>query len=119
MTRSEKEKKEAPIFTAFYEIVGWILQAVEKFPKSQRFVFGQPLANRAVDTLELIVQALYARNKLELLRQAGLSVEVLRILTRLCRDRSLITSRQHVYISGKLAEVGAMVGGWIKQQRRR
>ena len=45
MTRveKEKEKKEAPIFTAFYEIVGWILQVVEKFPKNQRFVFGQRL----------------------------------------------------------------------------
>ena len=112
-------ERESPVFTAYYDILRWLLERVEKFPKSERFVLGQRLANRATETLELLVEALYSRNKVELLRRAGLGVEVVRVLTRLCRDRELLSDRQYKHISQRLAEVGAMVGGWIKQQRQR
>ena len=50
---------DAPAFVAYYDILGWILDRVEKFPKSQRFIFGQRLANHAVDVLELIILLCY------------------------------------------------------------
>jgi len=36
---------------------------VENFPKSQRFVLGQRLAGQAMDVLDLLVEASYARGK--------------------------------------------------------
>ena len=109
----------APAFTRFYEIVGWILDRAEKFPKSDRFVFGQRLANHAVDLLEQIVEALYTRDKLELLRRLNRRLEVLRVLLRLCQDRRLITTRQHEHVCGEINQVGRMIGGWIRQQQER
>lgn len=109
----------APVFVAFQDFLGWLLDRVEGFPKSQRFVFGQRLANRGLDTIELILEALYSRDKLAALEQAGRNVEVLRILLRLCADRKLIAAKQYAFASGRLAEIGAMIGGWIKQQRRK
>jgi hypothetical protein len=41
--------KEEEIFVRWYDIAGWILDRVEKFPRSQRFVFGQRITNLAID----------------------------------------------------------------------
>ena len=111
---------DAPVFVAYYDILGWMLDRIEKFPKSQRFVFGQRLANQAVDVLELIVSAIYSsRTRREMLHTANLKLQTVRILLRLCHDRKLISSRQYVYGIKQLTEVGAMLGGWIKQLRKR
>ena len=111
---------DAPIFVAYYDMLGWILDRVEKFPKSLRFVFGQRLANHAVDVLELIVSAIYSsRSRRETLHAANLKLQTVRILLRLCNDRKLISSRQYVHAVEHLTEVGAMLGGWIKQERQR
>ena len=110
---------DAPAFVAYYDILGWILDRVEKFPKSQRFIFGQRLANHAVDVLELIISALYSRQRRGKLSEANLKLQTVRILLRLCCDRKLISPRQYSYAAEKLTEVGAMLGGWIKHEARR
>lgn len=107
---------DAPVFVAYYDMVGWILDRVEKFPKSQRFVFGQRLANHAVDVLELITTALYSRRRIEHLRAANRKLQTVRVLTRMCCDRKLISRRQYIYASEKLTEVGSMLGGWLKKE---
>jgi hypothetical protein len=94
---------------------GCILDRVEQFPKNQRFVFGQRLANHAVDVLELIVSALYSRRRKQHLQEANRRLQTVRILVRLCCDRQLISRRQYVYAAEKLTEVGRMLGGSIKE----
>lgn len=81
---------DAPAFVAYYEMLGWILGRIEKFPKSARFVLGQRLANHAVDVLELIVAAVYSKKRVEHLGEANLKLQTVRILLRLCHDRKLL-----------------------------
>ena len=52
----------------WYDYAKWLLERVENFPKSQRFVLGQRLAEQAMDLLDLLVEASYARDKFEVLR---------------------------------------------------
>jgi hypothetical protein len=40
---------------------------VDSFPKNQRFIFGQRLAGHALDIMEILVEAAYARDKAVLL----------------------------------------------------
>ena len=110
---------DAPAFVAYYDVLGWILDRVERFPKSQRFVFGQRLANHAVDVLELIVTALYSRARAQALGEANLKLQTVRILLRLCRDRRLISHSQYEFGAGRLVEVGSMIGGWLKHEKAR
>ena len=112
-------EREAPVFTRFYKIAGWILDRTERFPKAERFVFGQRLGNQALDILERVVEALYTKDKLKLLRQVNLRLEVLRVLLRLCEERRLLTARQHEHVCAEIDEVGRMIGGWIRQQGAR
>ena len=88
-----------------------MLERVENFPKSQRFVLGQRLANQAMDVMDLLVEATYAREKTEILALANRRMEVLRWTVRMAKDRKLFTSAQFEFSARALNECGRMVGG--------
>jgi hypothetical protein len=107
---------ESPVvLVKWYDVVKWFLERVDSFPKNQRFVFGQRLADRAIDVLELLVEAAYSPRKADLLSRANRDIEVLRWLVRLAKDRGLFTMRQYGFACNGLTECGRMVGGWLKQ----
>ena len=49
---------EPPIvLVKWYELTKWLLARIESFPKNQRFVFGQRLADRSLGVPETLVEA--------------------------------------------------------------
>ena len=42
-----------------YRFLLWLVPAVEKFPRSQKFLLGDRLRNTALDVLEPLVEATY------------------------------------------------------------
>ena len=47
MRRVDNRRNEPPIILVkWYDVGKWLLERVESFPKNQRFVFGQRLADR-------------------------------------------------------------------------
>ena len=97
----------------------WILERTARFPKAHRFTLGERLSLNALEILELITEALYTRSKLTLLSKADRRLTRLRILLRLAMDTTCLSVRQHEFITKELDEVGRMLGGWIRQQRKR
>ncbi|MBN1345074.1 MAG: diversity-generating retroelement protein Avd [Phycisphaerae bacterium] len=113
--RKAQRRDEPPVLLVkWYDVTKWLLERVDSFPKNQRFVFGQRLADRAMNILEVLVEATYSPRKVDLLRQANRDIEVLRWLIRLAKDRKLLTPRQYEHSCMALAECGRMVGGWLK-----
>lgn len=110
--------KPPVVLVRWYEYTKWLLERVDGFPKNQRFIFGQRLADTALEILELLIEASYSARKGERLEQANRRIEVLRWLVRLARDRALVTPRQYEFSSKALLECGKMVGGWLKTQRK-
>jgi hypothetical protein len=45
----------------WYDTTRWLLERIDSFPKSRRFIFGQRLADHAIAVLELLVEATYSR----------------------------------------------------------
>jgi hypothetical protein len=108
--------REPPVLLVkWYDLTRWILEKVDSFPKSQRFIFGTRLADHAIDVLETLVEASYSREKAELLATANRKVETLRWLVRLAKDRKVLSEKQYLFASQGLAECGRMLGGWLKQ----
>ena len=99
-----------------YDVIVWLLGRVEKFPRSQKFTLGDRTVKLALDTLELLIEATYTRDRLALLRKANIQLEKLRYLIRICHDFKLLSSKQYAYISNEMNEVGKLVGGWIRSQ---
>ena len=116
MRSHRDEKIDAPVvLVKWYDWTKWVLERVDSFPKNQRFIFGQRLADRSIRVLEILVEASYRSKKAELLAEANRQIEVLRWLVRLSKDRKLLTVRQYGFACKGLTECGRMVGGWLKQ----
>jgi hypothetical protein len=99
-----------------YEFLRWLIERVGKFPRDQRFLLGDRIENAGLDVLLLLVEAVYSRDKRGVLRRANLELEKLRWLIRLAQDSRLLSVSQYEYAAKQMTDVGAQIGGWIKQQ---
>lgn len=113
----KRQIKDVHALTRLYDLILWIVPVLEKFPKSQKFLMADRIQSMLLDVLELIVQAIYTRNKTQLLYDANLKIETLRHLVRLSKDLKLLSINKYEYISKSLNDVGAEVGGWLKFAR--
>lgn len=102
------------IFEKTYELILWIYPAVNKFPKTQRFVLGQQIENTTLNLLKLIIQANAERSKLPYLKQTSVELDKLRILIRLSKDLKFFSIKQYEFAAEKINEIGKMLGGWMK-----
>lgn len=109
--------KELVIFTQTYDLLTWLLPHCERFPKTQRFVVTQRLQAAALDFQEAIFEA-NARNgaqRLQHLQAADAQLNKLRLYLRLARQWDWLTSGQYEHVSRIVAQVGRLLGGWIRQ----
>lgn len=111
-------KKEAPVFTLWMDVTNWILDRIDDFPKKVRFNISNRVATLVLEILEQIIEALYKRKKILILRDINLKIEKLRVLLRICFNRNYLSAKQYEFIQEKLLEAGRMIGGWTKQKQK-
>lgn len=74
--------KDVNALNKLYDLILWIIPVLEKFPRNQQYLIGDRIETMLLDVMELIVQAIYTRNKAQLLYSANLKIETLRHLVR-------------------------------------
>ncbi len=111
--------KDYPLFVHWYGTLDWILSSVEKFPRNARFSLASRLADAALDTTELIIEAIYTKDRAYILDKINLYIEKQRVLFRIAFDRRYISGKQHAYIAKALDKAGRMTGGWRKKLREK
>jgi hypothetical protein len=110
---------EPALVTRTYDLLLWFVNHVGKFPKSHRYVLGERIETAVLNTLLLLVEAAYTREKIPLLERANLELEKLRFLIRIGKDLGFTSLKQYEYASAEVVGLGQQVGGWLRQQRRR
>ena len=98
-----KTKKDPPLFTQWYGVVGTLLERVGRFPKNLRPTLGNRLIDRSLDVLDHVVRLRYSRQRRELFRQANLAIEQVRILVRLAFERRLFSAAQYAELAEAIA----------------
>jgi len=104
------------------EVVLWLFEKVNTFPKKQRFVLGQQIENSALLSLRYIIQANNANVKsggatLKGLDELNVELEVLRSLLRVAYELHFLKSESLGYAISQIDEVGKMRGGWAKRYK--
>ncbi len=102
---------------AHYRFVVWLVSAVERFPRSRKFLLGDRIQAAALDVLERLIEATYTRRRTSHLAQANLGIEKLRFLCRLARDLRCLDHRRYEHAARSLDETGRKVGAWSKAHR--
>ena len=110
---------ESPVFTHSYDLLRWLIPQTVKFPRHQRFVVAEALQRTAFRFYERLIAAAKSEVPLPALRQADVDLTALRFYVRLCRDFHLISVEQYGHASTRLAEIGRLLGGWIKAQQEK
>ena len=107
------------IFSRTYDLLSWLIPKSLGFPRSQRFVVTKRLQDAALNFQERIIEAnrLRGRGRLERLRQADAELDKVRLYLRLAMRWEWLTEGQYRHVSEMVKEIGALLGGWVKQTR--
>jgi hypothetical protein len=108
---------EMVIFTRTYDLLDWLLPKAERFPKVYRSTVTQRLMGAALDFQETLFDAQAYGNKIRLrhLRRADAHLNKVRLYLRLVFHWRWLSPGQYEHVSRMVAEIGRLLGGWIKQ----
>lgn len=107
-------RRTGPALEAHFQFLLWLAPAVQKFPRSQKFVLGDRIQTTALDVLDALIEATYTRDRREHLARANLGLEKLRFHIRLAAEMKHLDMRRYEYAARALDDVGRLVGGWAK-----
>lgn len=112
---------EAPVLVEWERTIGEILDRTVRFPKVVRFTFSQRVDGLALDVLQGLVEARYARGgaKEQALLRVSQALVQLRALLRLSHQRKFLDHQSYEALSRQLEGTGRQVGGWLRDHRRR
>ena len=72
-------RDDFPLFVKWSDSTDWILNTVEKFPKSVRFTIYGRIANITLDVMEGIIEAIYTKERRHILEKINLYIEKLMV----------------------------------------
>lgn len=113
------EEFDIPIFKKTYDLYKTFYGYRETVSKQDRYTLWQRCENLILDILKNILEAshLLKTEKLPVLRQTSLKLNLLRVFLRLCKEVKAIDNKKYVLLQEKIDEIGRMLGGWIKSTK--
>ena|SRR3989344_1798725 len=109
---------DIPIFAKLYDFYRNLSARIPTFPKTKRYTLGQKLENVTLDIFELLIAIPNAKDKIELLWQISIKVDLLKILLRFAKDGQALKDKNYIELQASLQEVGKMLGGWIRSAKQ-
>ena len=97
-----------------YKLVTWSCERIANFPRSRRPTLGDRLETQLYEVLESLIRARYTRERLTMLTDINIQLELLRFQFRLAKDLRCIGVESYGYATREVNEIGKLLGGWIK-----
>jgi 23S rRNA-intervening sequence protein len=111
---TDNARKTGPAVEAHFQFLMWLVPAIEKFPRTQKFLLGDRIQTTALDDLECLIEATYTRDRKGQLARANLGIEKLRFFFRLAVELHYLDRRRYQHAARTLDEIGRLIGGWVK-----
>lgn len=114
-------KENLLVIDRTYDLLKWFLGRLAKFPRSHRYGLGQRIETTLYGVFEGLIRARYCPPDARVaeLHDLNLKLEILRMHSRLAHDLAMLPHSSYEFASREINEIGKMVGGWLKQQRRK
>lgn len=106
--------QEYPVIVKTYNLTLWYIKKLNTLPKNHRYTLGEKIQNTLLNLLLILSDTIYSKEKKPLLQKANKEIEKLRLLTRLLKDLTIISTDNFRFIVASINEIGQMVGGWMK-----
>lgn len=110
---------QTPIFVKTYDFALWTFGHTSHFPKTRRHSVTNRLEAALLDFQRTLALANRRRGngRLSALEEADGLLDTVRFLVRFVTDLGYLSGRQYEFASGKLAEIGRLLGAWQKVTR--
>jgi len=115
-------RKELPINQKIYDLMVWLTNHLDHFPRARRHTLGKRIEDILYDLLEKCIEARFSSDKAikaDCLRQANIKLEQLRCFIRLAYQQKLLSGKQYQFVSVNINDIGIALGGWFKEVNRR
>ena len=96
----------------------WFFPIVDNFPKYEKFVLCTQLKNAVINIARKIIQANKKKYKKKTLYEIDVQLEELELLIRFAHEMKYLSNKKYETASKKVAEVGRLLGGWIKSAKQ-
>ncbi len=108
------------ILTRVYDLLAWLLPKGERFPRVYRHTVTRRMLDAALDVQEGLFEAQARRGKSrgECLETVDAALNRLRLYLRLAHRWRWLSDGQYEHASRMVAEIGRLLGGWLRQVRR-
>jgi hypothetical protein len=111
---TDNARRTGAAVEAHFQFLMWLVPAIEKFPRTQKFLLGDRIQTMALDVLECLIEATYTRDRKGQLARANLGIEKLRFFFRLAVELHYLDRRRYQHAARTLDEIGRLIGGWAK-----
>ena len=111
---ADNARRTGPAVEAHFQLINWLMETVERFPKAQKFLLGDRIQTTSLDVLECLIEATYTRDRKGQLARANLGIEKLRFFFRLAVELQYLDRRRYQHAARTLDEIGRLIGGWAK-----
>jgi hypothetical protein len=109
--------EEMVIFSRTFDLLEWLVPRSETFPRPFRHTVTARLLAASLDLPELLLEAQSRSGspRQDRLAQADACLNKLRLYLRLAHRWRWLSDGQYEHVSRMLAEIGKLLGGWIRQ----
>jgi hypothetical protein len=108
--------EEMVILTRTFDLLAWLVPKVERFPRLYRSTITQRMIDATLDFQEALfdAQSQGGSTRQKHLRQADAALNKLRLYLRLAHHWRWLNDGQYRHVSTMVAELGRLLGGWMK-----
>jgi hypothetical protein len=109
------------IFVRAFDLLEWLVPKGEAFPRAFRHTVTARMLGAALDLPEQLYDAQSRRggHRRDTLSQADATLNTLRLYLRLAHHWRWLSDSQYEHVSRMVAEIGRLLGGWIRQAARK
>lgn len=106
--------KGLKIQTKTEDMIGYMYVVLRQYPKSEKFVLAAETKRAALELMELIISCNKHYMKKTTMRDMDIQLDTLRAMVRLGHTLGFLKNHPYEVLSGKIDEIGRMIGGWMK-----
>ena len=92
--------------------------SLDQFPKSQKYTLGQDIRLLMQEVLRFAIRGGKRTFKKTTLDDFDIALEALRTFVRIAKDLRYLSFKRYERWSRYLADIGSMLGGWIKSVKK-
>ena len=89
-------------------------------PRLSRYTLGAKIDTLFAEIVELILQAGYSSRdrKIETVNRASIKFDALKFFLQVAWEMKVLDNKKYAQLSMLLAEIGRMLGGWLKDLKK-